>query len=290
MIARAREDEALRATLVSRRPLPGVRAGSGLAWQGGRLAVVQDDAPAIALVDPRSASVEIVPLPGGGWDKRTKLDLEACVADGGRLVAFGSGSTPARERIAIVEKTARLVEASRFYGCLRRDPEFTGRELNVEGAVLLGDSLRLFNRGGVAAGDVAWRTLLDHLEAPRRVAPPPLERVVRWDLGRIDGVRLSFTDAAAAGSLVFFLAVAEDAPDAYEDGPVKGGVLGAFDGGGARFARLPLDGKNGQAAKAEGLAIDPDDPRRVFVVLDCDDPAVPAELCALRLDGPWPAP
>src|SRR5688500_6401908 len=66
-----------------------VRAASGLAWFGDRLAVVQDDANFIALVDPATGLTDAVPLPPGPGGirpfddsrghKADKLDLEAIV-------------------------------------------------------------------------------------------------------------------------------------------------------------------------------------------------------------------
>ena len=40
-----------------------IRAGSGLAWVGDRLAVVQDDANFIALVDPTTGLADSIVLP-----------------------------------------------------------------------------------------------------------------------------------------------------------------------------------------------------------------------------------
>jgi len=116
----------LSARIVARRPLhygggadaaldrpAHVRAASSLSWVGARLAIVQDDAHFVALVDPRSGEAEAVALPAGPDGKRVfdevrgtkhlKLDLEASLsyrdASGTHLLAFGSGSLPARERI-----------------------------------------------------------------------------------------------------------------------------------------------------------------------------------------------
>src|SRR3954467_9843492 len=91
-----------------------VRSASGLAWLGGRLMVIQDDAAFLAEVDPSTGLARAWPLPAGEGgarqfddlrgNKHLKLDLESCVtardAEGGELLlAFGSGSLPARERI-----------------------------------------------------------------------------------------------------------------------------------------------------------------------------------------------
>lgn len=66
-----------------------VRAASAVARVGGRLAIVQDDANFVALVDPATGLAEAVTLPAGEGglrqfddlrgNKRFKLDLESCV-------------------------------------------------------------------------------------------------------------------------------------------------------------------------------------------------------------------
>jgi hypothetical protein len=299
-----------------------VRAGSGLTRLGGRLAVVQDDAHFVALVDPDSGRVRSIPLPPGRGGRRQfdeqrgtkhwKLDLEACVsapAEGGELlVAFGSGSGPARERILTLLSRPgapvriRLHDARRLYELLRSTQDFAGSELNLEGAVLLGgDTLRLFQRGnGAPRGDrvpvdataeLSWSGLCAYLAAPEHAPLPALREVVQYELGTLGGVRLSFTDAAALDGAVAFLAVAEASPDAVRDGPVSGVALGVLEPtGAARWA--PLHGADGQGftGKAEGLCFDASRPDRAWIVLDRDDPAAPAELCELELSGTWPLP
>jgi len=142
-----------------------VRAASGLARFRGWVAVVQDDANFVALVQPGDGRAGQITLPAGEsgvrqfddlrGNKRFKLDLEACVAvrdrGGETLLAFGSGSSPLRERIVVVrEAETRTVEASAFYAGLRQERGFSGSELNVEGAIEIDGDLRLFNRGNGA--------------------------------------------------------------------------------------------------------------------------------------------
>ena len=62
---------------------------------------------------------------------------------------IGSGSSPLRERFVIVDDAVTLREMHAFYDALRA--VFAG-ELNLEGAVVDGDDLLLFQRGnGVGA-------------------------------------------------------------------------------------------------------------------------------------------
>lgn len=327
-LVRGYQDPALRARVVRSIPLlytdgadpaldrpPHVRAGSGIAWIGGLLAVVQDDSNFIALVHPGTTDVRALPLPPGeggvrlfGTDrgnKQFKLDLEACVtlpdhAGGEMLVAFGSGSTPARERIVLVRgipdaPSVEVCDASAFYALLRAAHEFSGSEMNVEGAAWRDGRLLLFNRGNGAPGDgrepvdatceVDWARLRAHLldaDAP----PPAPERITRYELGQIDGWRLTFTDASLVGDVLLFAATAEASPNTYDDGPVAGSALGTVDGSGARWAVIENATGGRFDGKVEGVAPG-SRPGTVLVVIDRDDPRLPSELCEVELAGAW---
>ena len=292
----ATPDPALVARIASRMPLryragadpsldrpAHVRAGSGVALLGRRLAVVQDDANFLALVEPRSGVVDAVPLPAGPGglrqfddgraNKADKLDLEARVAVPGdergglRLLAFGSGSTARRERVAEARgldgaapaldgaaaaldgaaAALTLHELPAFYAALRAVPAFAGSELNVEGVLYVAGAgggpprLRLFGRGnGAARGpleainatcDVDWRALDAHMARPADHPPPRPRAIVRYDLGAIGGVPLGFTDAASGPrGAVLYAAAAEASPDATRDGDVAGSALGVIVG------------------------------------------------------------
>lgn len=308
-------DPSLRATVLESRPLryadgpslsldrpAHVRAGSALAWCGGRLVVVQDDASFLAVVDERT--VEGLPLPSDHGvrlfddergNKAQKLDLEAAVAlANGTLIAFGSGSTAARERLAILEPDGRtrLVWLPGFYERLRAERSFSGSELNLEGATLVGSTIWLFQRGNgaptvdAAPCDATACVALDALLAHLAGGPAPaLEAVTQYDLGEVAGVRLTFTDGASRGDSLYYLAAAEASPDAVRDGPVAGVAIGRL-GAEPRFALLE-DRLGPFTGKAEGLAFDPADSGRAYVVVDRDDPSVAAELCTIALTGPW---
>ncbi|MBB4637345.1 DUF6929 family protein [Longimicrobium terrae] len=328
-VLRGREDPALAAVITRIVPLryaagadpaldrpAHVRAGSGLAWIGGVLAVVQDDAAFLALIDPRTGEVNSLPLPAEDGvrqfgddrgNKARKPDLESCVvlpdADGAELLAaFGSGSTPARERIVFVRgiparPRVEVHHAPAFYAALHAARDFAGSELNVEGAAWDGGELILVNRGNGAVVDgrqpadatcrIHWPALLDHLRGG--TAPPVPGAVTAYDLGEVDGSRLTFTDVAAFGGRIVFTAAAEASPNTYDDGPVAGAALGVLAAGGARWALLrdaagrPFDGK------VEGVAPGRE-PGTALVVVDRDDPRRPSDLCTVELRGNWPVP
>jgi hypothetical protein len=288
-----------------------VRAGSGLCWVGGRLAVIQDDAAFLGLIDPAGGSVEAIALPAQDrvrlWgdalgNKALKPDLEACVALGeDGLLAFGSGSTAMRERLLRVTGIGGAVRAGwlpvpALYAALRAATGFSGSEMNIEGAALMGGTVRLFNRGnGAARGaltpvdatcDLSLDALLAFLDG---AAPPPdPDRITGYDLGRLEGGRLGFTDAAVRGDTLLYCAAAEASSDTYRDGPVLGSVIGFL--GSERAAWTPVTHPGGAlfAAKVEGIAAVPGHEDRLWAVLDRDDPEVPSELCEIVLTGPWP--
>ncbi|HEX6748611.1 MAG TPA: hypothetical protein VF092_15040 [Longimicrobium sp.] len=289
-----------------------VRAASGIVRVGGRIAVVQDDANFIALVDPATGLATAVTLPAGEGgarqfddergNKRFKLDLESCVVlrdgEGEMLAAFGSGSTPLRERIVLVrgldspEPELEIVDASELYARLRAETAFAGSELNVEGAAIFRGTLRLFNRGnGAPRGDLRGvnatcdldlATLLASLRDP--TLPPPVPRgVVQYELGEIAGFPLTFTDAAVLGDAILYTATAEDSPDATRDGPVAGSAIGIIRGDEARWCEAKDGDGRRYAGKIEGIL--PLEPHRALVVVDRDEPGTPSELSEVVLEG-----
>lgn len=298
---------------------PYVRAGSSLARIGGRIAVIEDDANFIALIAPDSRRADYIRLPPGPGGHRVfdeehgnkgdKLDLEACVTihDEGveRLVALGSGSGPERERIVVAsapgggEPEIEVYHAPAFYAALREERAFSGSALNVEGVIVLpGGVMRLYQRGngeprdGVepvnATADLDWPALLAHLRAPETRPAPALHDVVRYELGRLDGVRLGFSDAELYEGLVLFSASAEDDAGG-GDGRVTGSVLGVIDESGARWTELTDTDGGPFRGKIEGLHLSPDDARLMYFVVDEDDTEKPSELYEAELEGPWHA-
>jgi hypothetical protein len=286
------------------------RAASAIRrWQGQQV-VIQDDVNVIGLASERAGPgaegvLEPLLLPRGDGgrrsfdaargNKRDKLDLEAAlVLPDGRLLAFGSGSLPARERLVLLEPggVPRLRQAAELYAALRRRADFAGSELNVEGALVRSGAIELFQRGnGVCAGGLRPVNAVGRLDLGAFLrwldfgAPAPeLESVLGVDLGRHGGVALGFTDAALrADGSVAFLACAEASPDAVADGQVVCMRLGLLEAG--RASTIDIIDSFGQPCllKLEGIDSHPDDPDRFHVVADVDDPSVPALGATLQL-------
>jgi hypothetical protein len=325
----AQRDSALSARIIRSLPLlyadgadalldrpPHVRSASGITTVAGGIAVVQDDANFVAIVDPATGLARAVTLPAGEGglrqfddlrgNKRFKLDLESCVAvdDGDRselLLAFGSGSLPARERIVVARRIgsdqadARVVDATALYPCLHATTEFSGSELNIEGAAMIGGTLRLFNRGnGAPRGelrpvnascDFDAAALLAWLDDPAGEQPPTPRRIVRYELGAIAGVPLTVTDVAPLGRGILYSAAAEESPDATRDGPVSGCAIGVIDGDTARYCEVEGMDDGPYRGKIEGIL--PAAPGRLLAVVDPDEPHTPSTLLEIAIAGGW---
>ena len=295
-----------------------MRSASSLAWVPGGIALVQDDANFIGVFDPTGRRTRAIALPAGHEGRRLfddgrgnkahKLDLEACVAvehEGDTLLlALGSGSTRRREQVVLVRGWTTehpIVEVRhlpRLYDALRGERAFSGSELNVEGAIVDGDRLRLFGRGNGAPRDgvlpvnaiceLDWNAFLAHLLAPDRHPLPAPERVVQYELGTLEGVPLGFTDAAVWRGETLYSATAEESPDATRDGRVAGSVIGVIDHD-DRTRWTPLVDRSGRLfdGKVEGVLVSRDAPDELFVVLDADDPRAGSTLCTVHLRGDW---
>ena len=283
-----------------------VRAASAVRWFGKQLAIAQDDANFIALrgQDGETVGVGLPRGPGGRrlfgesiGNKNEKMDIEAAIVlPDGRFVGFGSGSKEARRRLVVLEPSQRvkIVDAAELYAALQHRVDFAGAQLNVEGAVVLGRTLRLFQRGngravdGIAALDATIDLDLAAFIAwiDGKGALPSLGVSRRYDLGKVGGVRLTFTDAAAlTDGRVVFLASAEASPDTVHDGAVSGCRVGILDASGATtfdvvdaagaLCRIKLEGIEPIGGDASSL--------RFVVVADEDNERAPALSAELRL-------
>lgn len=208
----------------------------------------------------------------------------------GALFGLGSGSAPGRDRGFVwalesdgsLRDTARPVDLAPLYRRLHdRLPN-----LNIEGASVIGDHLWLLQRGGgeqQPAGVVAELSLgrvMDSLQNDLRLDAHELTAMRAYDLGTLDGVVLTFSDATPlADELLVFTASAEDA-----DGRISGSVVGTLDRHGEVQRLRTID----RRYKVEGVHASIDTGVVDFLfVCDQDDPntASPLLSAAMPVDG-----
>jgi hypothetical protein len=282
-----------------------IRSASAIRRFGGGLVIVQDDVNAFAVgQDARTLRAVLLPAHASGQrvfddtlgNKHLKLDLEACVTfPDGRLVAFGSGSLPAREHLVVWNgrDAPALVSAAPLYRALRAAVPQGEARLNVEGAVVDRGALRLFHRGNDTARDgsapVNAIVGVDAAEVMRWLdgaAPTPrVTHVATYDLGHAAGVPYGFTDAVALdGGGIVVLACAERSSSALTDGAVLGCRTGLLDDGGLTMVDVRGAGGARTLLKLEGIERRPAS-SGFDVVVDSDSPAAPACLGRLEVPG-----
>ena len=285
---------------------PYLSAASGLVLAGDFLYVVADDEHHLGVFpatgDAAGGLIAILPgaLPAPQRERKArKPDLEALTClppfpdyPGGALLALPSGSRPNRrtgallglDALGAVIGTPRAIDCSAVFALL--EPQFPA--LNIEGAVVVADRLRLLQRGSKHHGQNAWIDLslpavLQALATSDAVNDAKLVGTRMFDLGTIDGIPLGFTDAAALpdGALLF-AAVAENSENTYEDGPCVGAAVGVADHDGRlRFLeRLDVNYKvEGVDARIAGHMIE------LLLVTDSDDERIPASLLTAVLSA-----
>jgi hypothetical protein len=278
---------------------PHLSAASGLVHHQGRFYVVADDEHHLGVFADHddSAPVQLLRLwPDDLPEKKAarkalKPDLEALLLIAhlpgrphGALLALGSGSRANRRRGVLLPFAAdgqldgmvQPVDLSAIYTPL--EAAFT--QLNIEGAFVLGDELRLLQRGnkGDARNACIAYALADwHRWLTDRAAPvPEVRRIDAIALGDVGGVPLGFTDGVALTDGGWaFSAVAENTDDAYLDGACAGSVVGVVGPDGVLRKMAALDG----AWKVEGLSAAHEGTQlRLAMVTDADDPDIASQL------------
>jgi hypothetical protein len=281
-----------------------ISAASGLVCVGSTVYVVADDElhlgvfSATAPEPGRLIRLFDGVLPDNKAErKRQKPDLEALTLipaaenfPHGALVAFGSGSRPNRgcgallslDPFGAVCGSPKELDMSAILGPLYD----AFAELNIEGAVVVGDELRMFQRGNKRHADnaIIRYPLLPVLNALLSAYADPIEpsAINRLSLGLIEGVPFCFTDAAALrnGDMVFS-AVAEDTEDAYRDGPCIGAAIGIIDNDGHLLSLQRLE----RPYKVEGICVRQDGDRLdLLLVTDADNPSIPAMLLSTSFE------
>lgn len=293
-----------------------VRAASAIAPFGSGWLIAQDDATHAAWWRGDTVTPLRLFPPVEGHElfcdetgtKRLKPDLEAAcavdVAGTPGVLLLGSGSLPNRTRAALVsEDTAtprvRTADLAVVYDLVGRALGVPEARRNLEGACVVGERLRWFQRGdrrrGVvdASVDVDLAALLATILGDADPTTVPVGDVRRYNLDVLDdrsgdngGVPLGITDAVAlADGRVLVCAAAEDTDDPVEDGPVSAAALAVLSGEEVvAWTLLSADARGG-IPKVEGLAILTESPERVelLAVVDADDPTLASPALHLSL-------
>jgi len=284
-----------------------VRAASAVVPLGDGHLVVSDDATHAAWFRPgaQPARVRLLPPVDGhevfdeeSGTKDLKPDLEtACEVsrdgDTGVLV-MGSGSSPRRMRWCLLrladgQPDVVVADMAPVYGSVATALDVDPDVLNLEGACVVGRSLRWFHRGLPPAGlmsgsvdldlDAVWSAALGQADA----ADLRVTRPRQYDLGAVDGVGLAITDVVALpGGDLLACAAAEDSPNPRDDGPVTATALARIRGDRVDEV-VPLPRLDGRILKVEGLMVLHADATEaaLLAVTDVDDPDAPSRAATI---------
>lgn len=276
-------------------------AGSGLVRRGDYVYVIGDDELDLAVFSLSDGSPgELVPLfegelPVDERDRsRNKPDLEALTTlppfrfnPFGALLALGSGSGESRDNgfawsldeDGSLRGFPRVVDLSDLYEFLE---EHVSGQLNIEGVAVSGGQLALFQRGNSEDGQnlviyLSLEKVMRQLTSDFAIESSELVEVKRFDLGRLGGIELNFSDADSLpdGRLVFSAATEGD------DGSCAGSALGVLGAGGELEQMERVDD---DSVKIEGVdAVVSDEMIHLFLVSDADDVQVPSPLLSATL-------
>jgi hypothetical protein len=231
-----------------------VASASGVVRRGDLLYVIGDDLLSLAVFRLSRPDPGVLrrALPGElpvdeDERKADKPDLEALTVlppaeahPHGMLLALGSGSGPGRHRGVAwsldhdgeLRDEPRSIDASPLYGRLAEEVE----HLNIEGACVMGDRLWLLHRGNHrettnVVAELPLAAVMESIGGDERLDVDELADVRTYDLGELEGVELTFSDATPlGGDLLVFTASAEgQGGDGAEDGEIRGSVIGTID-------------------------------------------------------------
>lgn len=282
-------------------------AASGLVKIGKWLFIVADDEKHMVLVDSEDECDPIsFPIMEGELPldsearKKVKHDFEAIVHvptnkefPFGGLLILGSGSKKQREQGVIIPFLAlptdrqvpilgevRIINLDPIYDALKDEPGKT----NIEGAVILGKEMLLFQRGNKnnrnAIIRFKWKEFFAVATGEENTTPD--YSIQHYELGEIDTVPLCFTDATAlADGRLIFTAAAENTSDAYNDGACMGSAIGIISASGELISICQANKK----VKLEGVEVQ-EGPTALtlWLVSDPDDSLQPGQLFTAQID------
>ncbi len=254
---------------------PFISSASGLIFHGNYFFLVADDEQALIKLhenlDRPGERIHIFEekLPDDPkLRKALKPDFESLtyLPENNSILCLGSGSKPQREKAVLIDLNNKktFLKTNKLFQKLNS----VFSELNIEGCALNGRKLSLLQRGnGPSNQNAIIRLDLENFLADRM---EDLE-IHFINLGRLNNIPLSFTDATFYNDRLFFIAAAEDSNSTYEDGVFSGAVIGELSPENQVTQMTELN----IPFKPEGLCIHEG---KAYIVTDADDPKVSSVL------------
>lgn len=278
--------------------LTSVHAASGLIKLGNNFYMIADDQLSLAVFTlDTTDSIQFAKLVEGVLPedhrerKKIKPDWESLVClrslnNMDEILVLPSGSKPNRT-VGVLAKinasdlqSVKKIDFSVLYAHLEK----TFPDLNIEGAVVAGSVLKIFQRGNGSSRqnaiiDLDLKGLIADLESTGIISADHLLKTTHYDLGTLESVALSFTDACFCNDQLFFIAAAEASDSTYDDGKYIGAVLGCINQSGEIIFQKELLCEQ----KPEGLWVEVNADSNtesyfIYVVTDADDSEIKSSL------------
>ncbi|MBA2349532.1 MAG: hypothetical protein H0V81_14695 [Solirubrobacterales bacterium] len=285
-------------------------SASGVVRRGDHVYVIGDELLELAcfrLSDPgpgtlrKALAGELSADPGERAGQ--KADLEALTvlppvagAPFGTLLGLGSGSGPGRDRAFAWTLTCdgglagepRPIDLGPVYRLLGEQID----HLNVEGACVMGQRLWLLHRGNHsdtpnAVAELSLADVMESVHGDQTIDVVELAAIRSYDLGELDGIEVTFSDATPLGDEVLVFTASAEAQDDSDE--IRGSVVGTIDVDGHVQRMRTIDRQH----KVEGVHATLDTGvLDLLFVCDQDDPELVSPLltATMPLDGSFEAP
>jgi len=217
-----------------------IPSASGIAKFKENFYVIGDDSPYLFKIDKhfdlisKNLIYSCGKLQGDTIPKIDKPDFEAMeLISETEILVFGSGSKSSERDVCVlvdIEKEVKYkkYDISLFYEHIRRMEVMDGYELDIEGLAMYGELLYLFNRGRNIIFCFPYTDFISYCKAESDF---PIPKVSIYSLPKINGLQAGFSGATIYGQkpYLIFTASVEDAPNAYDDGPILGSFIGLIE-------------------------------------------------------------
>ena len=247
----------------------GIAAASGLGYENNELILVSDTGNAIYHYFIEKDSLATYSLDNNPVNhympKKEKLDLEAFTIVDNTWYAFGSGSKSNRNTAFQFNKFSKYstsLDLTDLYAEMKSFAELSDEDFNIEAALQYNDDWYFLNRGNGPENAnylfvIQGKNLIDEFNM----------FFFEFDLPMLNGVQSGFSAAAVQNNTLFFVATAEDEVSTYEDGAIKGSMIGAID---LKKMKLLFTEKISDHNKFEGIAILEQNRKNITFAL-CED-------------------
>lgn len=283
-----------------------ISGASALVFHEGKYYIIQDNSNSIYLLDDKFNLINERIIFEGSLptepDQRKKLkpDLEAAVIipstlkTKDQLLLIPSGSKSNRVNGALVnisyfhDKMDDLVIPVDFTHLFDFLKSKVGK-VNIEGAVLSNDHLIFFQRGNSKESKNAIiylkKDFINKHKGKVVFTKDHFIKVIYPELGAINGVAYTFTDAIILNDKIVYLASAEKTDDAYFDGAISGASVGLLSFNGKILWKRDIDTTN----KFEGISFLSYDNQNqsivnLMIISDADNDNIASAIYKLKID------